>query len=437
VRLDEAGNEIWQRGQESTRGCYWKSVQETDDRGYIVAGYCGSLGILDLCMAKLDLVGRIEWQKVLGRDPAYQRANDVRQTRDLGYIVLGSTDRGAGDQQHRDIWALRLDSSGNEIWSETFGQPGVADTGFAVAETQGGGFIVAGRTYVDGSARPWLVSLDGAGMLRWQKAYDFLYAPSWVTGLHPTEDRGFLLAGSAERPNESDLILLKVDAAGEVQWGGRSFIAYSSGIAPTGDGGFIVVGKTGLFGAGGAGDVWALRFDDQGLLSQDCSAFERIPVVSEDTSVIADPYTSPQRPYRLMPTSETLPHQPTTAVSEAQCLDCTPPQPSSQSSPHHLKMLGRDGPILLEWVPDATAYNLYVDLLSSWYFPTIPLGTSCRMTNWADNGDGTILLDHSIPVNSWIVASASNSCGESGAGRDSTGQERTQVGSWEPCPLGP
>jgi len=433
VRLNAAGNEIWQRGQDSTGGCYWSSVQETADRGYITAGWCPHSPARDLCMAKLDFEGRIEWQKVLGRDPAYQEAETVRQTRDLGYVVVGTTDRGVGEL---DLWVLRLDPSGNEVWSVTLGQPNVGDYGAAVVEAPDGDFIVAGGTTLDSSTRAWLVRLDGAGMVRWQKAYDFLYAPARLTELHATEDGGFLVGGIGFRPNENDLILLKVDAAGRVQWGGRSFMAACHGIAPTGDGGFIVAGYTLLFGAGGD-DLWALRFDGQGLLDQDCSAFERIPVLSEETTALPVPYASAQQTFSLVAITETLGHQSTTVVTAIQCVDCTPPEPSSRPSPHHLRVLGRDGPILVEGVPDATAYNLYVDLLGSWYFPTLPLGTACTVTDWTDNGDGTILLDHAIPMNSWIMASASNACGESGTGRDSAGQERRQVGVWEPCPLGP
>jgi len=433
VRLDESGDELWQIGQDSIVGCDWKSVQETADGGYITAGVCSHPPTRDLCLAKLDFLGRIEWQKVLGRDSTHQYAQTVRQTKDLGYVVVGRTDRGEGEH---DLWVLRLDPSGNQVWSVTLGQPNEFDRGDAVTEAPEGDFILAGVSTIGNFARPWLVRMDGAGMVRWQKAYDFIYAPAYLTEIHATEDGGFLAGGFASRPFESDLILLKVDAAGEVQWASRSFIAECSGIAPTGDGGFIVAGGTRMFGAG-SDDLWALRFDGQGLLDQDCSVLERITVLSEETTAVPVPYASPLQSYVLEPTNETLPNQPTTAATDIQCADCTPPEPSSMPSAHHMRLLGRDGPILVEWVPDATAYNLYVDLLGSWYFPTLPLGTACTVVDWTDNGDGTILLDHSIPVNSWIMASASNSCGESSAGRDSAGQERREVGVWESCPLGP
>jgi len=434
VRLNAAGDEIWQRGQDSTGGCYWRSVQETADRGYITAGWCPHSPTRDLCMAKLDFEGKMEWQKVLGRDSTFQEAETVRQTRDLGYVVVGVTDRGVGEY---DLWVLRLDPSGNEVWSMTLGQPNVSDSGAAVVEAPDGDLIVAGGITLDGSPHAWLVRLDGTGTIRWQKAYDFLYAASRLTALYATEDGGFLAGGIGFQPIDNDMILLKVDAAGDVQWGGYSMWAGCDAIAPTGDGGFMVGGHTGLLTAGGRNDLWALRFDGQGLLDQDCSAFERIPVLSEETTAVPVPYTSPVQSFVLVPTTETLSQEPTAAVTAIQCVDCTPPEPSSRPSPQHLRVLGRDGPILVEGVPDATAYNLYVDLLGSWYFPTFPLGTACTVTDWTDNGDGTILLDHAIPMNSWIVASASNACGESGAGRDSAGQERREVGSWELCPLGP
>jgi hypothetical protein len=385
-------------------------------------------------MAKFDSDGTVEWEKALGQDSAFQRADSVLETSDLGYVVVGKTDKGAGEY---DLWLFKLDQSGEEVWSITLGLPNGHDGGEAVLEAADGDLLVAGGIELNGSAHAWLVRLDSNGTIRWQRAYDFLYSETRLTTLHATEDGGFLAGGIGFQPMLNDMVLLMVDGAGSVQWGGYSMWASCYGIDSTGDGGFIVVGSTRLLTAGGGNDLWALRFDAHGLLDKDCTAFDRIPVFARGTTVTPTRYTSPAQSYALVPSVETVTVEPTSAVTETLCYGCGPLEPSNRLSPHHLQVLGRNGPILVEGVPDATAYNLYIDLLGSWYFPRVPLGTYCRMTSWTDNGDGTILLDHSIPVSSWIVASASNSCGESSAGRDSAGLERMQVGSWEPCPLGP
>ena len=58
-------------------------------------------------------------------------------------IVLGSTySYGAGDH---DIYLLRIDSSGNLIWSRTYGGTGT-EYGNDIRQTSDGGFAITGST---------------------------------------------------------------------------------------------------------------------------------------------------------------------------------------------------------------------------------------------------------------------------------------------------
>ena len=93
--------------------------------------------------------------------------------------------------------------------------------------------------------------------------------------------------------------------------------------------------------------------------------------------------------------------------------------------------------LVVETMPGATAYNVYIDQLGSYYAPSVPDGTTCTVTTWTDNGDGTLTLDVAVPDDSWVVVSASNAGGESAVGSDSSGTDRRSVGVWESCPLGP
>jgi len=88
------------------------SIQQTDDGGYIVAGWTDSFGagLDDFWVLKLDENGNVEWQKTYGGSDA-DRAESIQQTDDGGYIVAGSTESfGAG---YSDIWILKIDSEGN------------------------------------------------------------------------------------------------------------------------------------------------------------------------------------------------------------------------------------------------------------------------------------------------------------------------------------
>jgi hypothetical protein len=87
----------------------------------------------------------------------------------------------------------------------------------------------------------------------------------------------------------------------------------------------------------------------------------------------------------------------------------------------------------VEALAEARAYNLYADLLGSWYNPTGATGTICPIGEWSDNGDGTITLDVPLPAGSWFLVTASTECMDGPAGESSDGTDRKSVGSWELC----
>ena len=108
------------------------SVQQTGDRGYIVAGdtfsnddnVSGNHGIRDSWVVKLDNVGDVEWQKCLGGS-RYDKANSIQQTVDGGYIVAGDTNSSDGDVSgnhgNADSWLVKIDSIGNIQWQKCLG----------------------------------------------------------------------------------------------------------------------------------------------------------------------------------------------------------------------------------------------------------------------------------------------------------------------------
>ncbi len=106
VRTDAAGDTIWCRnyGYNGT-GCAY-SLQETLDGGYIIGGRT-NLPFMEaqFYMVKTDLDGNIEWEFDYG-SAGYDIGHNVRQTDDLGYIMAGWTDSaGIGGM---DIMLVRL-----------------------------------------------------------------------------------------------------------------------------------------------------------------------------------------------------------------------------------------------------------------------------------------------------------------------------------------
>ncbi|MGB3074225.1 MAG: hypothetical protein WBB36_02835, partial [Chitinophagales bacterium] len=164
-----------------------KSVQQTSDGGFIVAGYTestdgdisGNHGGSDYWVVKLDSHGVMEWQKCLGGS-YYEFAHSVQQTTDKGFIVAGYSSSNDGDVSGNhgdyDYWIVKLDSTGTMEWQKCLGGSKY-DAAHSIQQTSDGGFIVAGETGSTigdvsgnhGSGDYWVVKLDGSGNIEWQK----------------------------------------------------------------------------------------------------------------------------------------------------------------------------------------------------------------------------------------------------------------------------
>jgi uncharacterized delta-60 repeat protein len=153
-----------------------------------------------------------------------------------------------------------------QTWARTYGGNQV-EIAYSVRTTPDGGFIVAGFTdsFGSGGADAWVLRLDGDGNLLWQKAFggsgtDGAYA------VRPLPDGGFVVVGytySFTAGGESRAWVFRLSPTGSLVWQKAYGPGVAYGLDLTPDGGFVVVGATTAFGAAGL-DTWVLRLDAQG-----------------------------------------------------------------------------------------------------------------------------------------------------------------------------
>ena len=304
-----------------------RTVRQTTDGGYVIAGYTDAFGAggEDVWLIKTDSQGQEEWSQTFG-GAGDDRAYSLEITQDGGYIISGSTNSfGSGGN---DVWLIKTDSQGQEEWNQTFGDS-LDDESYSVKPTSAGGYIVCAMKNSEstGEGLTWLINTDSQGNMVWEQDYsplengrsviqdddggyvfiniekiqestygpwfgavvikkvDNVGEPVWENShyqgelvfgsaidlegnyISKTNDNGYVVIGWRS-PNNTDIMLLKFDSQGQLEWesyydsGGSSFFwdrGYS--VEQTLDGGYIIAGYDGWFY-----NAWFIKTDGQGNL---------------------------------------------------------------------------------------------------------------------------------------------------------------------------
>ncbi|HYV91065.1 MAG TPA: T9SS type A sorting domain-containing protein [Chitinophagales bacterium] len=309
VKLDVAGNLVWQKCLGGSDIDVATSIQPTMDGGFIVAGYSesndgdvsgnhgGNYGATyDYWIVKLDTDVNVAWQKSLGG--SYNDvATSIQQGIDGGYIVAGYVRSNDGDVSGNhgdfDYWIVKLDPVGNLAWQKCLGG-GNYEEAYSIQQTSDSGFIVVGTSRSNGGDVSgnngvydyWIVKLNFVGNLIWQKSLGGSTGEK-AYSVQQTIDNGFIVAGYSASTDSDvsgnhgfhDEWIVKLDSGGNLEWqkslGGSNYEeAYS--IQQTSDDGFLVAGWSesddgDVSGNHGNGDIWVIKLDTNGnLVWQKC-----------------------------------------------------------------------------------------------------------------------------------------------------------------------
>jgi len=268
VKLDASGNLQWTKTIGGKNEDFGRSLIQTSDGGYAIAGHTTSFGAgdWDVYVVKLDANGNLQWTRTIG-GPKGDEGYSLIQTSDGGYAIAGeSSSFGAGEA---DVYVIKLNANGNLQWTRTIGGK-KEDWGFSLIQTSDGGYAIAGTTtsFGAGLSDAYLVKLDANGNLQWTRAIGGK-KEDWGFSLIQTSDGGYAIAGTTTSfsAGEWDFYVVKLNANGNLQWtktiGTKNKYSIKLSLIQTSDGDYAIAGTTTSFGAGET-DVCVVKLDKNG-----------------------------------------------------------------------------------------------------------------------------------------------------------------------------
>jgi hypothetical protein len=247
VRTDSFGDTVWTRFYGGDETDYGYSMAMTSDGGYIIAGYTKSFGVdsVDVYVVRTDSSGDTLWTRTYGG--IYdERGSSIKQTSDGGFIITGYTNSyGAGGY---DVYLIRIDSLGDTLWTRTYGDT-LDDYAASVEITSDSCFVITGTTWSFGPTNLYFIKIDSLGNVLWERRFG---GQEYTEGYAVRQifDCGYIITGKIYIFMEAKtyVYLIKTDSLGDSLWAKLIGLDYSEGyhvgysVDQTSDGGYIITG---------------------------------------------------------------------------------------------------------------------------------------------------------------------------------------------------
>ncbi len=228
VKVDATGNIVWDKNFGFAGSDQAYNAFQTSDGGYFITGFFdvsasggegndlqkGILhGVGEYWGIKLDANGTKQWRRYFG-GTNNDRSYDALETDDGGFLMTGTSESVDFDKTDPkgsyDYWAVRVNSSGDLLWTKSFGGAEI-DNSYASLKTNDGNYIMVGDsrssdqdvTSPHGNADAWMVKFDDSGNKIWQKSF----GGSQFDTAHSIVQRAngdYILSGHS-RSNDGDL----------------------------------------------------------------------------------------------------------------------------------------------------------------------------------------------------------------------------------------
>ncbi|AIQ69625.1 hypothetical protein [Paenibacillus graminis] len=216
LKVDANGGIQWTRtfGKDNLEDRFY-GVAVTPDGGYVAVGYKTVSEIINPgtaqrmygLMVKVNGSGNTVFESTLDR---YSMLNGVAATSN-GYVAAGAINNIdlPNNTQVYNIFVTKVGTSGSQSWSRQFHATN-GDFGNDIKLAKDGNFIVTGFTTPAVSKEDLLMlKIDGSGNALWSNTYSFGDTGEIGRSVAATSDGGYVVAGSYLSNSDYDVLLLK------------------------------------------------------------------------------------------------------------------------------------------------------------------------------------------------------------------------------------
>jgi hypothetical protein len=260
IKTNSSGDTMWTRtvGGSEIDAAY--SVANTQDGSFVAAGYTNSFGAVgsDVYLLKVGQDGGIVWEKRIDGS-SNESVRSVQETDDQGFIMVGR--KAPLQSTNAMIYLIKTNEDGDTTWTRTFGGTmGEAASGLSVCQTWDGGYIISGYDRLGGceQSKIYLLKTNVSGDSIWANTYGEMGPETGGYSVKQTPDGGYIVVGIM---SYGDPYAMKTDAIGDSIWlktyGGSENDAARS-VCLSSDDCYVIAGSTTSFGSGGP-DVYLIK----------------------------------------------------------------------------------------------------------------------------------------------------------------------------------
>ncbi len=156
--------------------------------------------IWDGALMKLDQNGEKVWQKVLGGNK-FESIESMVMNRNYELVLTGVS-HSFGDSIWGNIYVVKIDTAGELIWQKSLGVNNFPERCFSIDTTSDGGYVLAGIQGFYEQENIFVIKIDSLGNQKWKKIFGNAIGNNTFPRIRSLENGDFLLATALKTGND-------------------------------------------------------------------------------------------------------------------------------------------------------------------------------------------------------------------------------------------